>query len=169
MARAVYMPDMAFSPLTPDAWRDHPLNRFAGAMLGVLGWAGVQFVFAVLLILGLVSSGTGFLFRDGVPDLYEWVLWLAMIGGPFVIIPAMLAKSRLTPWLYAAYIAVTFVLLLGAEFFALDWFSAARYAEPEGWVGAAIFALAVTIDLIVIRYLFAGQRPLVIFHRQSPE
>ena len=32
----------------------------------------------------------------------------------------------------------------------------------------AIFALAVAIDLIVIRYLFIGRRPNLIFRRRVP-
>ncbi|MEM7177589.1 MAG: hypothetical protein AAGE13_15270 [Pseudomonadota bacterium] len=153
--------------LTEPQWRAHPLNRFRGGMIGVLCWACFQLIFALLLLVGLIAEGTSLLFLDPVPDTYEWLLWGAMILGPFLIVPAMLRRLAVVPWLYAGYIGVTFVLMLGAEGFALNWFSAQRYAEPGGWMGAAIFALAVTIDLIVIAYLFLGARPNVIFRRRE--
>ncbi|MEM7508865.1 MAG: hypothetical protein AAF415_19220 [Pseudomonadota bacterium] len=158
---------MSIRTLSETAWRDHPLNRLKGGMIAVLVWASMQLLFAIAVAGGLAFFGTGWLFREGVPDAYEWLLWGAMVAGPLLIVPAMLRKNPLTPALYAAYIGVTFLLLLGAEFYALDWFSASRYEVDGGWIGAAIFALAVTIDLIVIFYLFRGARPNVIFRRRE--
>ncbi|MEM7667737.1 MAG: hypothetical protein AAF317_01125, partial [Pseudomonadota bacterium] len=85
---------MTYEMLSEPDWRAHDLNRFRGAMIGVFAWAGFQLVFAVLLLVGLVVEGRGLLFLDGVPDFYEWVLWGAMIAGPFVIVPAMVARAR---------------------------------------------------------------------------
>lgn len=158
---------MIYTSLPDPEWRAHPLNRLSGPMIAVLAWAGFQLAFAVLLLLGFLTEGPGFIFLDGVPDTYEWVLWGAMIAGPFVIVPAIFLRARAVPLLYAGYIGVTFLLLLGAEMFELNWLSAARYASMDGTVEALIFALAVTIDLIVIRYLFVGARPNVIFHHRA--
>ncbi|MEM9045930.1 MAG: hypothetical protein AAGC81_14665 [Pseudomonadota bacterium] len=149
--------------LTDAEWQSHPLNRLKGGMLAVLVWTSAQLVFSLLLIAAFVSEGPGVVFLDDVPDSYEWVLWTAMIAGPFLIVPSILIKWPGLPVLFAGYILGTFLLLLGAEVFALNWFSAARYAEAGGWQESAIFAAAVTIDCIVIRYLFLGRRPNVIF------
>ncbi|MEM7238699.1 MAG: hypothetical protein AAF501_12880, partial [Pseudomonadota bacterium] len=117
-------------------------------------------------LVGLLVEGRGLLFLDGVPDLYEWVLWGAMIAGPFVIVPAMVARARSVPWLYAGYILLTFLLMFGAELFEFNWLSAERYEGQEGTIEALIFALAVSIDVIVIRFLFVGVRPNVIYSRR---
>lgn len=164
---ADYIHEMTYAPLSEPAWRAHELNRIGGPIYAVLAWAGFQLLFALLLIAGFATEGTGILFLDGVPDLYEWVLWIAMIAGPFLIVPSLLLRVRSTPVLYAAYIGITFALMLGAEVFELNWFSSARYALPGGWHETAVFALAVTIDLIVIRYLFLGRRPNVIYQRRD--
>lgn len=158
---------MSLRPLSDAAWRNHPLNRLAGGMVPVIFWASLQLLFALAMAGGLAFAGTEWLFREGVPDAYEWLLWGAMIAGPFVIVPALLRKHAAAPMLYAGYIGVTFLLLLGAEAYALDWFSAARYEAEGGWIGATIFALAVTIDLAAIVYLFRGARPDVIFRRRT--
>ncbi|MEM0942668.1 MAG: hypothetical protein AAGI70_01860 [Pseudomonadota bacterium] len=157
---------MAYVSLSQPAWYAHPLNRFEGGMMGVLAWTSFQLLLSVALILGFVFGGTGWLFREEVPDLYEWVLWGAMAGGPPLIVPALLARDRWAPWIFTGYILTTFFLLLGAELFALDWFSAARYQTSEGTIQAAIFALAVSVDLVIIAYLFRGTRPNVIYHRR---
>ena len=159
---------MIYTSLPYPEWRVHPLNRLSGPMIAVLAWTSFQLLFAILLILGFLTEGPGFIFLDGVPDLYEWVLWGIMIAGPFVIVPAILMRARSVPVLYAGYIGVTFLLMLGAEAYELNWLSAARYAETGGTIESLIFALAVTIDLIVIRYLFVGERPNVIFHHRAP-
>ncbi|MEM9099258.1 MAG: hypothetical protein AAGC79_12125 [Pseudomonadota bacterium] len=153
--------------LSDAAWHSHPLNRLAGGMLAVLIWTSAQLLFSLLLIVAFITDGPGVVFLDAVPDSYEWVLWTAMIAGPFLIVPSIITKRALLPVLFAGYILVTFLLLLGAEFYELNWFAAARYAEPGGWIPSAVFAAAVTVDCIVIRYLFAGRRPNVIFRRRE--
>ncbi|MEM0921625.1 MAG: hypothetical protein AAGI13_01175, partial [Pseudomonadota bacterium] len=151
-------PAMAWRYLIEHDWRNHPLNRFRGAMALVLAWASAQLLFGIALIAGLLDEGTDLLFLEAVPDGFEWVLWIIMIAGPFVIVPSILMRRSWLPWLYTGYIAVTFLLLACAELWELNWLSAARYATEQGRIEAAVFALAVTIDLIVIRYLFLGQR-----------
>ena len=157
---------MSWIYLCKDDWAAHRLNRFRGGLLAVLIWVGLQFIFALAVALGLGFGGTDWLFREGVPDPYEWLIWGAMIAGPFVILPALLGRHAWVPILFALYIALTFLLLLGAEFYAPDWFSAARYQTMDGTIAAAIFAAAVSIDLVVIRYLFRGIRPNVMFQRR---
>ncbi|MEM8792646.1 MAG: hypothetical protein AAGE80_13585 [Pseudomonadota bacterium] len=153
--------------LSDAEWQTHPLNRLSGGMLAVLLWTSAQLLFSLLLIVAFLTEGTGVVFLDGVPDAYEWCLWVAMIAGPFLIVPSILTKRPSVPWLFTGYILLTFLLLIGAEAFELNWFSAARYAEPGGWIPSAIFAAAVSVDLIVIRYLFLGRRPNVIFRRRE--
>ncbi|MBY8974717.1 hypothetical protein KHP62_02790 [Rhodobacteraceae bacterium NNCM2] len=142
-----------------------PLSRLRGGMIAVLAWAICQLLFSVLLLSGLVLEGTSILFMDGIPDAYEYLLWGTMIAGPFLIVPSILTRAPATPWLYAAYIASCFVMMLGAEWFAPNWFAAARYDEADGRIGAALFAAALTIDVIVIVYLFRGRRPAAFFGR----
>ena len=158
---------MGWIYLSNDDWRSHRKNRFGGLMVGVLLWVTLQLVFAVLVILVLATDRET-LFREEVPDAYDWLLWIAMAAGPIIILPALVLKKSFAPTLFAAYICVTFLLLLGAEYFGLDWFSAQRYETAAGTLQSVVFAVAVTVDVLVIRYLFTGARPNVIYRRRIP-
>ncbi|MEM8742838.1 MAG: hypothetical protein AAGE13_15265, partial [Pseudomonadota bacterium] len=75
----------SWQALDAQAWQAHPLNRFRGGMLAVLGWISVQSLLALLIVVVLASNPDG-LFDLRIPAAYNWVQWVFLAAGPPLVL-----------------------------------------------------------------------------------
>ncbi|MBY8974718.1 hypothetical protein KHP62_02795 [Rhodobacteraceae bacterium NNCM2] len=150
--------------LDPAAWQGHPLNRFRGGILWVLGWIAFQCLLALLIVVTLARDANG-LFDTQIPAAFNWAQWLFLAAGPPVVLALLLLRRRLGPILYLVYFLGALAFPFTAELWSPFLTAAETYGSVEGQVRAALFVVFSAIDILALNYLFTAERAKVIFWR----
>ncbi|MEM8792647.1 MAG: hypothetical protein AAGE80_13590 [Pseudomonadota bacterium] len=156
----------AWRELTAEEFYEHPLNRMRGGMGFTLTWIGFQSLFALVLLILLVTL-TEEMIDPLLPQTYEWASWAFLLTGPPIVLCLLIWRVAWAPAIYLAY----FVGVLLFEFIAEVWspffLDPATYTTGDGLIALAVFLSFTVVDLIVLRYLFFSERANVILHRRA--
>lgn len=156
----------AWQMLSPSDRAAHPLNRFEGGMLWVLGWIGFQALLAMLIVIVLAVDSQE-LFDPAIPDGFEWAQWIFLAFGPPMVLWLLRRRNPLGPWLYGGYFLLALAFPLYAELWSPFLTSLETYGKTKGVMGVAVFAAFTIIDLAALAYLFLSDRANVLLRSRQ--
>ena len=145
--------------LTREAWRAHPLNRVWGWMIPIVLLLVLEGPLEGAMILGGAIADLGAV-RSIIGTVEPaWFGWLQLVVGPLVplvLLVMLFARVRRFPEAYAALRGLTY--LFGAV--------SGAFAAWEIWWVALAQASIIAAEIMLVAYLFLGDRPNVLFRRR---